>query len=73
MKYVVVALILGSFCGSAFASDMSFLKNYDAKIKALNSYSVTYLEAGQKPAGKVDSSGGADTLRVKLIAAKKKS
>ena len=73
MKYVVVGLIVGCFSSQALAGDMSFLKNYDSKIKALNDYTVNYVEPGQKPVAKVDSSGGADTLRVRLVPTKKKS
>ena len=76
MKLVLASLVLGFLSLPALAdsgdSQPRFMKNFDAKIRALEDYTVTHIKPGQKPVRAAQTSGR-DGLAVKLIPAKKKS
>lgn len=76
-----LAVLAGTWAPAAFADDtvdveadteIRFLKNFDKKIKSLENYSAVYSDGTvfQKARGPASA---ADGLKVKLLAAKKKS
>jgi hypothetical protein len=81
MKILGVILVLGCFWVPSAKADvevvrkesMHFMDGYDARIAALENYTVTYREPREQAKRHPRSAKGADGLAVKLVPAKKKS
>ncbi|MGE0526952.1 MAG: hypothetical protein AB7G93_18160 [Bdellovibrionales bacterium] len=80
MRYVVAALVLGIYTvgPKAFGEELRVFANFDAKIAALENYTIEFVEPGKAAPSKKTrirqgDDASVDGLKVRLIPAKKKS